>query len=80
MCVIDDFGNVIEQHLKLMRLVPTATHFKCRGVHIGVMTHHFIKSWAEMTHGILVSIPLFVDRTIPDIRFPNSPKFHYHIQ
>lgn len=23
MCVIDDFGNVIEQHLKLMRLVPT---------------------------------------------------------
>lgn len=23
MCVIDDFGNVIEQHLKLMRLFPT---------------------------------------------------------
>lgn len=26
MCVIDDFGNVIEQHLKLMRLVPTVDY------------------------------------------------------
>ncbi|KAH9703076.1 Shikimate O-hydroxycinnamoyltransferase [Citrus sinensis] len=63
------------------------THFKCGGVCIGVMTYHtlidgtatyhFIKSWAEMTRGIPVTIPPFFDRTILDVGVPKSPAFHH---
>ncbi|WCJ36964.1 HXXXD-type acyl-transferase family protein [Euphorbia peplus] len=52
------------------------TRFKCGSVCIGVSFHHtvadgtslfqFINSWSEITRGVLISNPLFIDKTILD--------------
>ncbi|XP_028124854.1 shikimate O-hydroxycinnamoyltransferase-like [Camellia sinensis] len=55
-------------------LVLQVTYFKCGGVSLGVgMQHHvadgasglhFVNTWSDMTHGLDLTIPPFIDRTL----------------
>lgn len=68
------------------------THFKCGGVTLGVGFHHnlgdgmsalhFINSWADMTRGIPIKNPPFIDRTVLGARvnkeaFPTFDHIEY---
>ncbi|GFS38970.1 hydroxycinnamoyl-CoA shikimate/quinate hydroxycinnamoyl transferase [Actinidia rufa] len=68
-------------------LVLQVTFFKCGGVCLGVGFHHtladgcsaihFINSWSDMTRGISITIPPFIDRTPLIPRDPPSPMFNH---
>ncbi|KAH9688005.1 Shikimate O-hydroxycinnamoyltransferase [Citrus sinensis] len=68
-------------------LITQVTHFKCGGVCLTVAMHHtladatsmiyFINAWDEVTRGVPISNPPFIDRTLLGIGLPTSPKFHH---
>ncbi|KAH9688010.1 Shikimate O-hydroxycinnamoyltransferase [Citrus sinensis] len=68
-------------------LITQVTHFMCGGVCLTVAMHHtladatsmiyFINAWAEVTRGVPISNPPFIDRTLLGIGLPTSPKFHH---
>jgi shikimate O-hydroxycinnamoyltransferase len=63
------------------------TYFKCGGVSLGVGMHHyvadgtsglhFINTWSDVTRGLDVSIPPFIDRTLLRARNPPQPIFDH---
>lgn len=68
-------------------LVLQVTHFKCGGVSLGVgMQHHvadgfsglhFINTWSDITRGLDLTIPPFIDRTLLRARDPPQPQFEH---
>ncbi|KAF5726974.1 putative Anthranilate N-benzoyltransferase protein [Tripterygium wilfordii] len=66
-------------------LVLQITYFKCGGVSLGVgMQHHvadgfsglhFVNTWSDMSRGLELTIPPFIDRTIVRARDPPQPQF-----
>ncbi|CAL5375510.1 unnamed protein product [Camellia sinensis] len=68
-------------------LVLQVTYFKCGGVSLGVgMQHHvadgasglhFVNTWSDMTHGLDLTIPPFIDRTLLRARDPPQPAFRH---
>ncbi|XP_062007959.1 shikimate O-hydroxycinnamoyltransferase-like [Rosa rugosa] len=66
-------------------LVLQVTYFKCGGVSLGVgMEHrvadgysglHFINTWSDITRGLNLTIPPFIDRTLLRARDPPRPAF-----
>ncbi|KAJ3684436.1 hypothetical protein LUZ61_013600 [Rhynchospora tenuis] len=72
-------------------LVLQVTYFKCGGAALGVgMQHHvadgytgilFINTWSDMTRGLPLTLPPFIDRTLLRARDPPTPSFphvEYH--
>nr|QDF44405.1 shikimate O-hydroxycinnamoyl transferase [Phacelia campanularia] len=68
-------------------LVLQVTYFKCGGVSLGVgMQHHaadgasglhFINTWSDMSRGLDLTIPPFIDRTLLRARDPPQPQFEH---
>lgn len=68
-------------------LVLQVTYFKCGGVSLGVgMQHHvadgasglhFINTWSDITRGLDLTIPPFIDRTLLHARDPPMPAFQH---
>ncbi|KAJ0030974.1 hypothetical protein Pint_14414 [Pistacia integerrima] len=68
-------------------LLLQVTYFKCGGICVGIGWHHilgdgvsafhFIKSWAEITCGLPISIPPSIDRTILHARIPSHRTFNH---
>ncbi|KAJ4710284.1 Hydroxycinnamoyl-CoA shikimate/quinate hydroxycinnamoyl transferase [Melia azedarach] len=68
-------------------LLIQVIRFKCGGVGIGFGLHHtlvdglsafnFMKSWAEVTRGLPVSILPCFDKTLLSVGVPSSPKFDH---
>ncbi|XP_076956153.1 shikimate O-hydroxycinnamoyltransferase-like [Bidens hawaiensis] len=68
-------------------LVSQVTYFKCGGVSLGVGTHHrvvdgmsifhLINTWADMAHGLDISLPPFLDRTLLRAQDPPQPVFEH---
>ncbi|KAJ6847699.1 putative shikimate O-hydroxycinnamoyltransferase [Iris pallida] len=66
-------------------LVLQVTHFKCGGASLGVgMQHHvadgssglhFINSWSDISRGLGISLPPFIDRTLLRARDNPAPSF-----
>ncbi|KAI3524299.1 hypothetical protein L1887_02952 [Cichorium endivia] len=67
--------------------ITQVTHFKCGGVSLGCGLHHtlsdglsslhFINTWSDVTRGLSVAIPPFLDRTVLHARDPPSPLFDH---
>lgn len=68
-------------------LMVQVTYFKCGGACLGVgFDHalldatsalHFINSWSNMTRGLFVAVPPFIDRSLLCGRDPPCPKYHH---
>ncbi|XP_028792073.1 shikimate O-hydroxycinnamoyltransferase-like [Neltuma alba] len=69
--------------------VSQVTHFKCGGVSFGVGMHHyaadgysglhFVNTWSDMTRGLDLSLPPFIDRTL--LRARNPPRLAFdHVE
>ncbi|CAN1190770.1 Shikimate O-hydroxycinnamoyltransferase [Linum perenne] len=68
-------------------LVLQVTFFKCGGVSLGVgMQHHaadgfsglhFVNTWSDMSRGLDLTLPPFIDRTLLRARDPPRPAFHH---
>ncbi|KAL6012186.1 hypothetical protein ACLOJK_002664 [Asimina triloba] len=68
-------------------LVLQVTYFKCGGVSLGVGMHHhvadgfsglhFINHWSDVTRGLDLATPPFIDRTLLRARDPPTPKFQH---
>ncbi|XP_073125703.1 shikimate O-hydroxycinnamoyltransferase-like [Henckelia pumila] len=68
-------------------LVLQVTYFKCGGVCLGVgIQHnvsdgvsclHFINTWSDVSRGLDITLPPFVDRTVLRARDPPQPKFEH---
>lgn len=80
---VDQSGKVSSYPL----LVLQVTHFKCRGIALGVGWHHtladglsalhFISTWASIARGDTAITPPLLDRTLLGAQVPPSPKFHH---
>ncbi|RZR74408.1 hypothetical protein BHM03_00036536 [Ensete ventricosum] len=67
---------------------PCVTYFKCGGVCLGVGVHHlasdgvaslhFINAWSDITRGVDLAVPPFLDRTLLLPRSPPSVLFPHH--
>ncbi|KAI7731855.1 hypothetical protein M8C21_032219 [Ambrosia artemisiifolia] len=68
-------------------LVLQVTYFKCGGVSLTVAMHHyladgpsalhFINTWADMAHGLDITLPPFIDRTLLRALDPPQPVFEH---
>nr|QRI59126.1 hydroxycinnamoyl-CoA: tartaric acid hydroxycinnamoyl transferase [Echinacea purpurea] len=68
-------------------MVFQVTFFKCGGVSLGVGMHHhlvdgmsglhFTNTWADMTRGLDITLPPFIDRTLLRPRDPPRPVFEH---
>ncbi|GJS52424.1 shikimate O-hydroxycinnamoyltransferase-like protein [Tanacetum coccineum] len=68
-------------------VVLQVTRFKCGGVSLGCGIHHtlsdglsslhFINSWSDVTRGLSVAIPPFVERTVLRVRDPPTVVFDH---
>ncbi|KAJ4709569.1 Hydroxycinnamoyl-CoA shikimate/quinate hydroxycinnamoyl transferase [Melia azedarach] len=68
-------------------LVAQITRFECGGVSLGVGFNHivvdgtsmsqFVHAWAEMTRGVPITNPPFLDRTVLSVGVPTSPTFNH---
>ncbi|KAF3789842.1 Shikimate O-hydroxycinnamoyltransferase [Nymphaea thermarum] len=68
---------------------PQVTFFKCGGVCLGVAMHHtvvdacgfihFMNSWSDVAHGMEVSCPPIIERTILRARNPPRPAFEHPV-
>ncbi|CAL1376943.1 unnamed protein product [Linum trigynum] len=68
-------------------LVLQVTYFKCGGVSLGVgMQHHaadgfsglhFVNTWSDMSRGLDITLPPFIDRTLLRARDPPRPAFEH---
>ncbi|KAI7737038.1 hypothetical protein M8C21_007538 [Ambrosia artemisiifolia] len=71
--ILDDFGDV--------------THFRCGGVSLVVAFHyyvvdgtsamHFTNTWSEITRGLEITSPPFMDRTLLRAHDPLQPVFNH---
>ncbi|CAL9756820.1 unnamed protein product [Musa acuminata subsp. burmannicoides] len=69
-------------------LLLQVTYFKCGGVCLGIGLHHlvsdgvaslhFINAWSDITRGVDLAVPPFLDRTLLLPRSPPSVLFPHH--
>lgn len=79
-----DYSGGIESY---PLLVLQVTYFKCGGVSLGVgMQHHvadgysglhFVNTWSDMSRGLDLKLPPFIDRTLLRARDPPQPTFRH---
>ncbi|MCL7024216.1 hypothetical protein MKW94_005029 [Papaver nudicaule] len=71
-------------------LVAQVTKFKCGGFSLGLSVDHiavdgisameFVNSWGEITRGLPISNPPFLDRTLLKAQIPPSVKFSHTLE
>ncbi|KAL1817727.1 shikimate O-hydroxycinnamoyltransferase [Daucus carota subsp. sativus] len=67
--------------------IAQVTRFKCGGVALGCGVHHtlsdglsslhFINTWSDISRGLSIAIPPFIDRTLLRARDPPTPVFDH---
>ncbi|MCD9639719.1 hypothetical protein HAX54_024427 [Datura stramonium] len=80
---VDTSGDISTFPLVIFQV----TRFKCGGVALGgglfhtlsdgLSSIHFINTWSDMTRGLSVAIPPFIDRTLLRARDPPTPIFEH---
>ncbi|KAG5563982.1 hypothetical protein RHGRI_000227 [Rhododendron griersonianum] len=76
-----------DESFSLPILMLQVTYFKCGGASLGVGFQHtlvdgmsalsFINTWSDMTRGLSVAIPPFIDRSLLSGRDPPSCTYHH---